>query len=144
MANIDLNKLFANRFTTTSPVDSDINLNKQQKNDILYSDIKLDLKLSDKTSEHLNGKTTNDDLDKIVNEESILNSLRNILATKYHSRLLNPEMNFDLRFFCLILLRNIRHSLSDMIYYLISRYMNLVYQYLMCMSLRIRLIAHIL
>lgn len=99
MANIDLNKLFANRFTTTSPVDSDINLNKQQKNDILYSDIKLDLKLSDKTSEHLNGKTTNDDLDKIVNEESILNSLRNILATKYHSRLLNPEMNFDLRFY---------------------------------------------
>lgn len=97
MANIDLNKLFVNRFTTTSPVDSDINLNKQQGPDILFSDFKLDLKLEENGNRALNSLKTKDDLEKIINEESILNSLRNILSTKFYSRLLNPEMNFDLR-----------------------------------------------
>ena len=97
MANIDLNKLFVNRFTTTSPVDSDINLNKQQGPDILFSDFKLDLKLEENGDRALNSLKTKNDLEKIVNEESILNSLRNILSTKFYSRLLNPEMNFDLR-----------------------------------------------
>ena len=97
MANIDLNKLFVNRFTTTSPVDSDINLNKQQGEDILFSDFELDLKTEENNGKSLNSLKTKNDLAKIVNEESILNSLRNILSTKFYSRLLNPEMNFDLR-----------------------------------------------
>ena len=45
----------------------------------------------------LNSLKTKNDLEKIVNEEAILNSLRNILSTKLYSRLLNPEINFDLR-----------------------------------------------
>lgn len=97
MANIDLNKLFINRFTTTSPIDSDIHLDRQQGSDILFSDFKLDLNTEENSGKALNSLKERNDLEKIVNEESILNSLRNILSTKFHSRLLNPELNFDLR-----------------------------------------------
>lgn len=97
MSNIDLNSLFKKKFTITSPVDSEINLNKPLKDDVLYSDIKLDLELSKFEGSAISSKKTSNDLNIIVNEESILNSLRNIMSTKFHSRLLNPEMNFELR-----------------------------------------------
>lgn len=97
MSNIDLNSLFKKKFTVTSPVDSEINLNKPVKNDILYSDVKLDLELSKFEGCALSSKKTSNDINAIINEESILNSLRNVMSTRFHSRLLNPEMNFDLR-----------------------------------------------
>ena len=97
MANIDLNKLFTKQYTTTSLVDSEIGLNRPVKNNILFSDVKLDLESTQFLHDSLNSKKTNNDIGKIVNEESILNSLRNIMSTKFFSRLLNPEMNFDLR-----------------------------------------------
>lgn len=97
MANIDLNKLFAKRFDLSSPVDSEINLNQSPKQDILFSDFKLDLSTNQFKGNNLNSDKTQNDLATIINEESILNSLRNIICTKYGSRLLNPEINFDLR-----------------------------------------------
>lgn len=97
MANIDLNTLFNKKYTVTSLVDSEINLNKPIKNDIIFSDIKLDLITEGSKDVSLNAKEDSKDLGLIINEESILNSLRNIMSTTYNSRLLNPDMNFDLR-----------------------------------------------
>jgi phage baseplate assembly protein W len=97
MANINLNNLFTKNYKTGSKVDSDINLNKEQGKHIIYSDCKFDLTPQVNYGKSINSAKTENDLCKIVNEESILNSLRNIMLTKFHSRLLNPEMNFDLR-----------------------------------------------
>jgi len=97
MANIDLNKLFAHKQSIVSTVDSDIILNKPKKVDEIYSDLKLDLNPIEYLSDSINSKKTNNDIEKIINEESILTSLRNIMCTKFYSRLLNPELNFDLR-----------------------------------------------
>lgn len=117
MANIDLNKVFKQRHTLTSPVDSFISLNKPVKNDIIYSDFKLDLTPSEYLGDSLNSKKTSNDIAKIINEESILNSIRNILSTRYHSRLLNPELNFDLRRY---LFENITEAKAFFIGYEIS------------------------
>ena len=66
MANIDLNSLFTKKFSLTSPVDSDINLNRPVKNDILYSDVKLDLVPEKFYGESLNSQKTHNDLATIV------------------------------------------------------------------------------
>lgn len=97
MANIDLNKLFKGNFKTTSKVDSEIKLNKNTKKQNLYSDFKLDIVTENYNNLNINASKVNNDIALIVDEESILNSLRNIISTRYQSRLLNPEMNFDLR-----------------------------------------------
>lgn len=97
MANINLNTLFTKNYKTDSKVDSDINLNKETKEAEIYSDYKLDLTPQMLQGGSINSTVTHNDINKIVNEESILNSLRNIMMTKFQSRLLNPEMNFDLR-----------------------------------------------
>lgn len=120
MANIDLNKLFTKKFATTSLVDSNINLNKPVKNDVLYSDVKLDLVPEKFYGESINSQKTHNDLATIVNEESIINSLKNIMSTRFNSRLLNPEMNFDLRSY---LFENLSESKAYFIGYDISLYL---------------------
>lgn len=97
MANINLNDLFKKRELVTSQVDTNIQFNQPQKVNELYSDFKLDLETEENKTPMLNGDNTTKDIKKIVNEDSVLNSLKNILNTKFYSRLLNPEMNFDLR-----------------------------------------------
>jgi phage baseplate assembly protein W len=97
MANIDLNSLFRKNFKTTSKVDSEIGLNKDTRKKVRYSDFKLDIVPENNEGRSINASKTSKDIALIVDEESILNSLRNIMMTKYHSRLLNPDMNFDLR-----------------------------------------------
>lgn len=97
MANIDLNTLFSKRTVTTSPVDTDIQLNKPVTDDIVYSDIKLDLIVDEYNNQSVNSLKTTSDLKKLINEECILTSLKNIMMTTINSRLLNPEINFDLR-----------------------------------------------
>lgn len=98
MANIDLTSLFKNENNILkSRVDSDIKLDHNNGKIEYYSDIKLDLKLSSKTGPELNSDLIEYDIEKITNEESVLQSLKNILNTKFCSRLLNPDMNFDLR-----------------------------------------------
>jgi phage baseplate assembly protein W len=44
-----------------------------------------------------NAKESNKDLQRIINEESVIASLRNIFNTSACSRLLNPEMNFEIK-----------------------------------------------
>lgn len=97
MSNIDLNSIFNKQKIITSPVDSSIELNQNRRESNLYSDLKLDLSNENYKSESLNSNKSNKDLELLVDEECILNSLRNIMMTTYCSRLLNPDMNFDLR-----------------------------------------------
>lgn len=97
MANINLSKLFQKPQSVQSEVDSDIKLNQSAVSDSLYSDYKLDLSFHENKSNLLNSSDTSIDIEKITNEEAVLNSLRNILNTKFYSRLLDPEVNFDLR-----------------------------------------------
>jgi phage baseplate assembly protein W len=97
MANIDLNKIFVNRRNTVSNIDSNIILNKPKNKSEIFSDCKMDLQLSEKTNSSLYSNVIERDLAKITDEEAILQSLRNLINTKFHSRLLNPEINFDLR-----------------------------------------------
>ena len=97
MANINLNKLFRTPQQITSEVDSNIKFNQPQEVKELYSDYKLDLSFYENKTNLLNSEETSIDVEKIINEEAVLNSLKNILNTKFYSRLLDPEMNFDLR-----------------------------------------------
>lgn len=120
MANIDLNKTFIKNFSTSSPVDSEIALDKPVKEEELFSDYKLDLQLSSKMGEGLYSSITERDIAKIKNEEAILQSLRNLLNTKYQSRLLNPEINFDLRSY---LFENLTQSKAFFIGYDISTFL---------------------
>jgi phage baseplate assembly protein W len=97
MANIDLNLVLKKISEPASLVDSDIKIAQNSKKDIYYSDLKLDLECEQYNAEQLNSGKTGTDLSLLTDELSILNSVKNTLTTKYHSRLLNPEINFDLR-----------------------------------------------
>lgn len=61
--------------------------------------MKLDLAFNEIKERPLNAKDSNHDLLTITNEESVRTSVRNILNTRMCSRLLNPEMAFDLEQF---------------------------------------------
>lgn len=97
MANIDLNRLFKKQQQIVSEVDTNIKFNQPQNVNELYSDYKLDLNFYENKSDILNTEKSSKDVEKIINEDAVLNSVKNILNTKYYSRLLNPDMNFDLR-----------------------------------------------
>lgn len=97
MANINLSKLFKKEQPIVSEVDSSIKFNQQINSEEIYSDYKLDLNFYENKTKIPNTKETAIDVEKIINEEAIINSLKNILNTKFYSRLLNPDMNFDLR-----------------------------------------------
>lgn len=97
MANINLKNVFKQETPAASKVDSNIKLNQQATTASLYSDLKLDLSFHENKSGLLDSDITSKDLEIITNEESVLTALKNILNTKFYSRILNPEMNFDLR-----------------------------------------------
>lgn len=97
MSNIDLSEIFKKKPAISSPVDSDIKLSDSAKREVLYSDVKLDLTPEEYLGRSMNSKTSHKDIARITDEESILTSLRNLMMTRYQSRLLNPEIDFDLR-----------------------------------------------
>lgn len=97
MANIDLTNFYRRRTDKVSSIDSEIILNKGETDNILYSDLELDLKFSNILEKQLNASENNKDLTKITNEQSVINSLKNILNTTRNTRILNPDMEFDLR-----------------------------------------------
>lgn len=99
MANIDLRTIYRSTTDKLSPVDSKIILNKQQTDKILYSDLKLDLTFNELKERPLNAKDSTHDLLTITNLEAVTTSVKNILNTRLCSRLLNPEMEFDLEQF---------------------------------------------
>jgi hypothetical protein len=90
MANINLNNYFRKSTDIKSPVDSRIQLNKAETDKELWGDIRLDLKCNEIKERPLNAKESTKDLQRIVNEESVITSLRNIFNTYECSRLLNP------------------------------------------------------
>lgn len=96
MANIDLNKVFKNAADVKSSVDSSILLNKGKSDPVYYSDVKLDFKFGEYTMGALNADKNSNDLNKIINEESIITALRNILNMSRCTRLLNPELQINL------------------------------------------------
>jgi phage baseplate assembly protein W len=97
MSNIDLNFIFKKLNSPASQIDSDVKLGKVMNDVAKYSDIKLDLEYEQYTANALNSDKTYSDISLIIDDESIINAVKNILTTKLYSRLLNPELNFDLR-----------------------------------------------
>ena len=81
MANIDLTSLYRRRSDKVSAVDSDIVLNKAETDNIIYSDLKLDLEFTNFKERQLNAKESDRDLSKITNEKAVITSLKNILNT---------------------------------------------------------------
>lgn len=97
MANIDLNAIYKPLTEKVSPVDSNITLNHAKAVNYVYSDLKLDIELSETTEDQINAKPNNNDLKRIVNLECVLTSLRNIFNSTYCSRLLDPDISVDFR-----------------------------------------------
>lgn len=97
MANINLNNYFRKSTNTKSNVDSRIKLNKSTKAKEYYGDILFDLDTNELKERPLNAKESTRDLKRIVNEESVITALRNIFNTHHGSRLLNPEVAFDIK-----------------------------------------------
>lgn len=96
MANINLNNYFRKTTDIISPVDSKIYLNKSTTDKEYWGDLKLDLSFNEIKERPLNAKESTKDLQRVVNEESVVQALRNIFRTYKGSRLLNPDMQFDL------------------------------------------------
>lgn len=97
MANINLNNYFRKSTDIISPVDSKIQLNKKETDKDYYGDLRLDLEIGEIKQKQLNAEEANYDLKRIVNEESVITSLRNIFNTWVGSRLLNPEVSFEIK-----------------------------------------------
>lgn len=97
MANIDLRNIYRTTRDKISPVDSHIVLNKLETDEEIYSDLKLDLEFNEIKERPLNAKESTRDLLKDVNIEAVKTSLKNILNTCTNSRLLNPELDFNLK-----------------------------------------------
>lgn len=97
MANINLNNYFRKATDIESPVDSKIQLNKKETDKEYYGDLRLDLEIGEIKQKQLNAEESNYDLKRIVNEESVITSLRNIFNTWVGSRLLNPEVSFEIK-----------------------------------------------
>ena len=96
MANINLNNYFRKASDKKSPVDSRIQLNKLQQDNEKWGDLRLDLSFNEIKERPLNAKQSTKDLQRIINEQSVIVALRNIFNTFCCSRLLNPQMKFDL------------------------------------------------
>ena len=97
MANIDLTNFYRKRNEKVSFVDSEILLNKADTDNTLYSDVKFDFEFDNFKEKQLNAKESNKDLTRIVNEKSVISSLKNILNTTRNTRILNPDIEIDLR-----------------------------------------------
>lgn len=99
MGNINLNNYYKRRYETTSPVDRSLTLRRDDSDTVLYSDIRFDFTVSDIVERPLNARENDRDLQSITDEESVLNSLKNILNTSLCSRILNPDIEVDLETF---------------------------------------------
>lgn len=96
MANINLNNYFRKTSDIKSPVDSRIKLNKADTDKEKWGDLRLDLNFNEIKERPLNAKESTHDLKRTINEESVIIALRNLFNTHSCSRLLNPEMSFNI------------------------------------------------
>ena len=97
MANVNLDKYFKKNSQIKSPVDSRIQLNKKQISNNFYGDLRLDLNIKEYKDQRLYAKQSNNDIQRIFNQQSVITSLKNIFNTRICSRILNPQISFDLR-----------------------------------------------
>lgn len=63
----------------------------------IYKDIKLDMEFSRYVREELYAESEPKDLNDLLNEQAVFNSVKNILSTSPGQKLLNPEFGLDLR-----------------------------------------------
>lgn len=100
MANIKLSNL-AKNFEDKTPQNTMDLSDYERSIDILYKDIKFDLtdiNISGIIEENaINSNISSKDIESSINENAVLNSLRNWFRTTQYSRLLNPELKMDLR-----------------------------------------------
>jgi hypothetical protein len=99
MANINLNRFYSSDKTLKSNVDSSITVNASTTKNDFWGDIKLDLEEGEYRDTSFNTKQVSSDLQRIKNEEAVIIALRNLFNTQYGSRLLNPEMSFNLGYY---------------------------------------------
>ena len=99
MANINLNRFYNKQNTLKSNVDSSITVNNSTTKNDFWGDIRLDLEEGEFRDTAFNSKQVSSDLQRIKNEEAVIIALRNLFNTQYGSRLLNPEMNFNLSYY---------------------------------------------
>ena len=97
MANINLNNYFRKSTDIKSPVDSSIVINKIATNKERWGDLRLDMQMKEMKERPLNAKESTNDIQRIINEESVMTSIRNIFNTHLCSRLLNPQMRFEIK-----------------------------------------------
>lgn len=96
MANINLNRYYSSQNKLKSAVDSNITLNTTTTKKDLWGDVRLDFEVGEYKDSSFNSQKVSSDLQRIKNEESVMNSLRNLFNTQSCSRLLNPEIDFNL------------------------------------------------
>lgn len=63
----------------------------------LYKDLKMDLEFSRYIREELYAESEPRDLNELLNEQAVFNSVKNILSTSPGQKLLNPTFGLDLR-----------------------------------------------
>lgn len=97
MSNINLNKVFRRSGTKTSSISSDTTLRRNQSDQCVYSDAKFDLELDEITEFSFNATENGHDLQRLVDIRSVVNSLYNILRTSKGTRLLDPQIDTDIR-----------------------------------------------
>lgn len=99
MANINLNRYYSGKPTTKSTVDSSIKVNTTTTKKDLWGDIRLDMEVGEYKDSSYNAMQVNSDLQRIKNEEAVVIALRNLFNTQASSRLLNPEIDFNLSYY---------------------------------------------
>lgn len=99
MANINLAKKYERRTETRSRVDSSQKLSTPIDAHNTYADLDLDLGFTEILDRALNALQSNSDLRVVEDEQAVLSSLRNIMRTTECTRLLNPEVDVDVRGF---------------------------------------------
>ena len=99
MANINLNRFYGGQNNLKSTVDSKIKISTTTTKQDKWGDIRLDMEDGEYKYSSFNAMQVNSDLQRIKNEESVIISLRNLFNTQAGTRLLNPDMDFNLSYY---------------------------------------------
>lgn len=99
MANINFNNIYRRANEEHSAVDKSLVTRHSDVDRETFSDIKFDIKIKEITERPWNSKENDNDIQKLVDEESVTQSIRNVINTIGNTRLLNPEMDIDISSF---------------------------------------------
>lgn len=99
MANINFNNVYKRRNEEHSAVDKTLITRHNDVDKEIFSDVRFDLKIKEITERPWYSKENDNDIQKLVDEEAVIQSLKNIIHTMGNTRLLNPEMDMKLTSF---------------------------------------------